>query len=98
MYDFELALRIPKKGEEDEEGMLHSVACIDALLSEIVASGVDPSRIVLGGFSQGAAMTLLTGLTTTKKLAGLFVLSGRLPLRNIIKAVQFIEPYKLFLH
>ncbi|KAJ7717622.1 lysophospholipase I [Mycena maculata] len=82
MYHFNL-----EEGDEDERGMLHSVASIDALLSEIAASGVDPSRIILGGFSQGAAMTLLTGLTTTKKLGGLFVLSGRLPLRNKIKSM-----------
>ncbi|KAJ7108647.1 lysophospholipase I [Mycena epipterygia] len=87
IYSFELSTRIPVPGEEDEAGMLRSIASIDALLTEIVASGIDPSRIVLGGFSQGAAMTLLTGLTTTKKLAGLFVLSARLPLRNKFKTM-----------
>lgn len=87
IYSFELPVRIPVPGEEDEAGMLRSIASIDALLTEIVASGIDPSRIVLGGFSQGAAMTLLTGLTTAKKLAGLFVLSARLPLRNKFKTV-----------
>ncbi|KAJ7468002.1 lysophospholipase I [Mycena latifolia] len=87
IYSFELPVRVPAPGEEDEAGMLHSIASIDELLTEIVASGVDPSRIVLGGFSQGAAMTLLTGLTTAKQLAGLFVLSARLPLRNKFKSM-----------
>ncbi|KAJ7100110.1 Phospholipase/carboxylesterase/thioesterase [Mycena belliarum] len=87
IYSFELPVRVPLPGEEDEAGMLRSIASIDELLSEIVESGVDPSRIVLGGFSQGAAMTLLTGLTTAKKLAGLFVLSARLPLRNKFKSM-----------
>ncbi|KAJ6514568.1 lysophospholipase I [Mycena vulgaris] len=87
IYSFELPVRVPKPGEEDEAGMLNSIASIDQLLTEIVASGVDPSRIVLGGLSQGAAMTLLTGLTTAKKLAGLFVLSARLPLRNKFKSM-----------
>ncbi|KAF7340116.1 Delta-sterol C-methyltransferase [Mycena venus] len=63
------------------------MASLDALIHDVVASGVNPSRLVLGGFSQGGAMTLLTGLTTATKLAGLFVLSGRLPLRNQIKSM-----------
>ncbi|KAJ7778156.1 lysophospholipase I [Mycena metata] len=81
------ATAIPGAGEEDEAGFLRSVASIDALLTEIVASGVDPSHIVLAGFSQGAAITLLTGLTTAKKLAGLVALSGRLPLRYKFKSM-----------
>ncbi|KAJ7634666.1 lysophospholipase I [Roridomyces roridus] len=87
MFNFAMPLRLPKDGEEDAQGMLHTAACVDALLSELIDSGIDPSRIALGGFSQGAAMTLLTGLTTTKKLGGLFVISGRLPLRNKIKSM-----------
>ena len=38
------------------------------------------SRIVLMGFSQGCAMTLLTGLRHSERLAGLVGLSGYLPL------------------
>jgi len=84
---FNFPLTIPPPGEEDEASILRSIASIDALLAEIVASGVDPGRIVLGGFSQGAAMTLLTGLTTLKKLAGLIALSARLPLRHKFKSM-----------
>ncbi|KAJ6627952.1 lysophospholipase I [Mycena sp. CBHHK59/15] len=87
VYSFELPLGIPSPGDEDEDGMLHTIASIDALLTKLVESGVDPSRIVLGGLSQGAAISLLTGLTIAKKLAGLFVLSGRLPLRNKLKTM-----------
>ncbi|KAJ7689446.1 Phospholipase/carboxylesterase [Mycena rosella] len=87
IYSFELPVRVPKPGEEDEAGMLRSIVSIDKLLESVVASGVDANRIVLGGFSQGAAMTLLTGLTTAHKLAGLFVLSARLPLRNKFKSM-----------
>ena len=39
-----------------------------------------PSRIVLAGFSQGCAMTLMTGLRHDERLAGLVGLSGYLPL------------------
>ncbi|KAJ7359548.1 Phospholipase/carboxylesterase [Mycena albidolilacea] len=84
---FDFPLTIPPPGKEDDAGILKSIAFIDALLTEIVQSGVDPSCIVLGGISQGAAMNLLTGLTTAKKLAGLIVLSARLPLRHKFKSM-----------
>ncbi|KAJ7480113.1 Phospholipase/carboxylesterase [Mycena galericulata] len=73
------------EGEEDEAGMMESIASIDQLLTEEVDSGIDPSRIVLAGFTQGGAMTLLTGLTTQKKLAGLAIMSGRLPIGHRLK-------------
>lgn len=46
-------------------------AIIDAELS----SGIPSSRIILGGFSQGGAMSLFTGLTQPHRLAGVFGLS-----------------------
>jgi len=70
---------------EDETGMLKSVGWINELIDAEVQSGIDPSRIVLGGFSQGGAISLLTGLTTDKKLAGLAVLSCWLPLNETFK-------------
>ncbi|GAA6053489.1 hypothetical protein JCM3770_000292 [Rhodotorula araucariae] len=39
-------------------------------------------RIVLAGFSQGAVMTLLVGLTHPERLGALVVFSGYLPLRD----------------
>ncbi|KAF8076711.1 Phospholipase/Carboxylesterase-domain-containing protein [Lyophyllum atratum] len=73
--------------DEDEMGMLESARQINQLISTEVESGTDPSRIVLGGFSQGAAMSLLTGLTGERKLAGIAVLSGWLPIRAKFKAM-----------
>ncbi|EAU84403.1 lysophospholipase I [Coprinopsis cinerea okayama7 len=73
--------------DEDEKGMLESVSDINALIAEEVNSGLDPSRIILGGFSQGGTMSLLTGLTSERKLGGLVVLSGWLPLRNKFKTM-----------
>jgi lysophospholipase-1 len=77
--------------DEDEKGMLESVSDINALIAEEVNSGLDPSRIILGGFSQGGTMSLLTGLTSERKLGGLVVLSGWLPLRNKFKTVSNIR-------
>ena len=73
--------------EEDEKGMLESSRQLNELISAEIDAGLDASRIVLGGFSQGGAMTLLTGLTSERKLAGLAVLSGFLPLHHKFKAV-----------
>jgi predicted esterase len=73
---------------EDEAGMLQSAASINQLISAEVESGTDPSRIVLGGFSQGATMSLLSGLSGQKRLAGIAVLSGWLPLRDKFLAVS----------
>ncbi|KAJ1991715.1 hypothetical protein H4R33_001271 [Dimargaris cristalligena] len=69
---------------EDQEGMLRSVASINKLISEEVDQDIPSERIVVAGFSQGAAMTLLTGLTSERKLAGMAALSGYLPLRSLI--------------
>ncbi|KAG6845437.1 hypothetical protein H0H87_009345 [Tephrocybe sp. NHM501043] len=73
--------------DEDEVGMLQSARLINQLITTEVESGTDPSRIVLGGFSQGATMSLLTGLTGERKLAGIAVLSGWLPIRNKFKSL-----------
>ncbi|KAF8213701.1 Phospholipase/Carboxylesterase-domain-containing protein [Mycena galopus ATCC 62051] len=73
------------EGAEDEAGMFESIGSIKQLINQEVASGIAPSRIVLAGFMQGAALTLLTGLTTQKRLAGLAILSGRLPICRKVK-------------
>ncbi|KAF8240804.1 alpha/beta-hydrolase [Tricholoma matsutake] len=77
---------------DDEPGILKSVEQINQLISTEVESGIPSSRIVLGGFSQGGAMSLVTGLTGERKLAGLLVLSGWLPLRNKIKTMTSHAP------
>lgn len=68
---------------EDEEGMLQSVTYVESIIDACVAKGIPPQRIVLGGFSQGCAMALLTDLTSSKyagHLAGIVGLMGYLPL------------------
>jgi phospholipase/carboxylesterase len=67
---------------EDEAGLRESVRQIHALLDREVARGVPARRIVLAGFSQGCAITLLAGLRYRERLAGLAGLSGYLPLAD----------------
>jgi len=65
---------------EDEKSLRESSAALQALIDREIAGGIPASRIVLGGFSQGCAMTLLTGLRAPQRLAGLLGMSGYLPL------------------
>ncbi|RPD67376.1 Phospholipase/carboxylesterase [Lentinus tigrinus ALCF2SS1-7] len=80
---------------EDEEGMLKTMYALNQLITAEVDAGIPANRIVLGGFSQGAAMSLLTGLTTERRLAGLGILSGWLPIRNKVKAMVSDHAKKL---
>lgn len=68
---------------EDEAGLRQSQAAVQALIEREITRGVPSNRIVLAGFSQGCAMTLMTGLRFDKPLAGLACLSGYLPLATI---------------
>ena len=65
---------------EDESGLRASQALVDALVARERRRGVAALRIVLAGFSQGCAMTLMTGLRHPERLAGLLCMSGYLPL------------------
>lgn len=65
---------------EDEAGLREARAQVEALIARERGRGVAASRIVLAGFSQGCAMTLMTGLRHAERLAGLAGLSGYLPL------------------
>lgn len=65
---------------EDEAGLRESQRQITALLDRERERGVPAERIVLMGFSQGCAMTLMTALRYPHRLAGAVGLSGYLPL------------------
>ncbi|XP_053414541.1 acyl-protein thioesterase 1 isoform X4 [Nycticebus coucang] len=67
---------------EDEPGIKIAAESIKALIDEEVKNGIPSNRIILGGFSQGGALSLYTALTTQQKLAGVTALSCWLPLRS----------------
>jgi len=71
---------------EDETGLRASVVDVQALIEREIALGIPASRIVLAGFSQGCAMTLLAGVRAPQRLAGLVGLSGYLPLAAVTAA------------
>jgi phospholipase/carboxylesterase len=71
---------------EDEAGLRESQALVAALIDAERARGIPASRIVLMGFSQGCAMSLMAGLRYPERLAGLVGLSGYLPLAALTAA------------
>ncbi|ARN20475.1 alpha/beta hydrolase [Piscinibacter gummiphilus] len=71
---------------EDEGGLRQSRVLIDALIRRERERGIPANRIVLSGFSQGCAMTLMVGLRHPERLAGLAGLSGYLPLADKTEA------------
>jgi phospholipase/carboxylesterase len=75
-----------KSPREDDAGLRESFAAVHALIDREIARGVPAHQIVLGGFSQGCAITLGAGLRYGQRLAGLVGLSGYLPLTAAMAA------------
>lgn len=69
----------------DEVGVLSSQKVFHAMIAEEIKSGIPSERIVLGGFSQGGAMSLFSGITNPTKLGGIFGLSCYLLLQDKVK-------------
>jgi phospholipase/carboxylesterase len=67
---------------QDEEGLRRSQQQVQALIAREQERGIAPGRIVLAGFSQGCAVSLLTGLRQREPLAGIVGMSGYLPLAD----------------
>jgi phospholipase/carboxylesterase len=86
-YDI-LGPNIPQR--EDEPGLRRSMVEVAALIDAQRQLGIASERIVLAGFSQGCAMTLLTGLRYGERLAGLAGLSGYLPLATKLAAERSV--------
>lgn len=67
---------------EDESGIKKAAENIKAIIEHEVKNGIPPHRIMLGGFSQGGALSLYTALTCQHQLAGVVALSCWLPLHK----------------
>ncbi|MFA9216788.1 MAG: alpha/beta hydrolase [Sphingomonadaceae bacterium] len=68
--------------QEDEAGLRASQLKVEALIAREKARGIAADRIIVAGFSQGCAMTLMSGMRQSEKLAGLMCLSGYVPLAS----------------
>jgi phospholipase/carboxylesterase len=75
-------LELSLEAEEDEAGINSSMHAVESLIQSKFAH-IDPSRIILAGFSQGGALTLHTLLHGNISIGGVIALSTYLPLRHL---------------
>ncbi|KAK0477154.1 Phospholipase/carboxylesterase [Armillaria luteobubalina] len=74
---------------EDEEGVTQSVKSLSLMIDQEHENGIE--RVLLGGFSQGACMSLFMGVTLEDlHIAGIVMLSGRMVLPD--KLIEGITP------
>ena len=90
-YDI-LAADLVKR--EDEAGLRSSRLQIEELITNEKARGIPASRIVVAGFSQGCAMSLMVGLRHAEALAGIVGMSGYLPLAGATAVERTEESLK----
>ncbi|KAI0063191.1 alpha/beta-hydrolase, partial [Artomyces pyxidatus] len=76
---FDIATFPPGEAEWDHNTMSASISVIESIIQTEVQAGIDSHRIILAGYSQGAALSLLVALTTLHELGGVASLSGWVP-------------------
>ncbi|KAL8726558.1 MAG: hypothetical protein Q9181_006003 [Wetmoreana brouardii] len=69
---------------QDQPGILRSRDYFHSLVKAEIEKGIPSNRIVLGGFSQGGAISIFAGLTSPHPLAGIFGLSSYLLLHEAL--------------
>lgn len=74
--------------QEDEIGLRAGQGYYESLIRREIDRGIRPDRIVIGGFSQGCALSLMTGVRFAERLGGIFGMSGYLPLASATVAEQ----------
>jgi phospholipase/carboxylesterase len=80
-------------------GVRQAAASVDRFVSrELDRHGLDPSRLVLGGFSQGTMMALHVGLRRERPLAGILGFSGMLAAPARLKQELRSRPPVLLIH
>ena len=74
-------------GEEPEDlaGLKTMHLKVSQIINQIVSQGIPAETIFLGGFSQGAAMAIYSGLRQARTLAGVIALSGYLPAPGLLE-------------
>lgn len=76
----------------DYAGLDEARATVESIVAEEVAAGTPANRIILGGFSQGAAIAQYAGLQSETTLGGIFALSGYLPGFAHVPMSDFVQP------
>lgn len=79
-YDIKSLARV---SGDNADGIDASRDRVMGIIEKEVAGGIPLSRIVLGGFSQGAALSLFSGYQSKTVLGGVIAMSGYLPRNNV---------------
>jgi lysophospholipase-2 len=104
---FNISRLPPGHDEFDEIALTESVTLIENLILSQVHSGIDSRKIVLVGFSQGAALSMIVSLTTLHELGGVASLSGWIPHRArdvsydltlMYQSLRFVQFVKQIIH
>eukprot|EP01063_Lacrimia_lanifica_P036793 TRINITY_DN738_c0_g1_i1.p1 TRINITY_DN738_c0_g1~~TRINITY_DN738_c0_g1_i1.p1 ORF type:complete len:249 (+),score=81.50 TRINITY_DN738_c0_g1_i1:45-791(+) len=83
--------------KDDKPGKLAAVATIRSAIAALKAKGVPAEKIVVGGFSQGAAIAMLTAYhESPDQLAGCAALSGWLTLADELSVSDASKATPLF--
>ena len=72
----------------DHSGIVHSSNTITEMIHDEMATGIDPSKIVIAGFSQGGVIALDAGIRFPKTLAGVMALSTYIPMRETLPSAD----------
>lgn len=85
VYDWPIGV----DAKDDPKGLAMSVKRVEKIVTQLKEEeGIDPSRVVLGGFSQGGAVAIMAAYNRRKKdavpFAGCICMSGWLPLKNYL--------------
>jgi phospholipase/carboxylesterase len=76
---------LDRRSPEDEVGVRESSRAVHDLVRRERERGIDSSRIVIAGFSQGGALALFAALRWPERLAGIAALSTYLPLGRTLE-------------
>ena len=85
MYDWPIGV----DAKDDPKGLAMSVKRVENIVTQLKEEeGIDPSRVVLGGFSQGGAVAIMAAYNRRKKgsipFAGCICMSGWLPMKDYL--------------
>jgi len=83
--------------KDDEKGLLQAVDQVGNAIERLQTDhGIPAENVVVGGFSQGAAVAGLVGAMWTKPVGGVLMLSGWVPLRARFKDMSKHTGIKVF--
>ena len=76
---------------QDDSGLINSKSLVEAIIKKRLMQSKFIPKVFIGGFSQGAALSLFTALSSDIKFSGIISLSGYLP-KLILKPNFKIPP------